>query len=416
MNTDRSHIIEVIKHSPKKRLDTFLSLPTAQQQDVLFSLPRILQREILTRISIEARTSIWEGLDPEDITDLIQVFPEQTIPAILKELPSDKQNSVSRLLVFPHDSAGGILSLDYVTIDYKNTIAHAASKIGKHEKRTGRLPTVIIIKDGKPVGQLQNRALVFGRPKDSVKKFMRKIRTIPFSLSVDDVIEQFEEHSTDKLAVVDSQNDLLGIIYSEDVISIVRERDSESLYEFAGVKKIETVFDTTRQKVRFRYKWLILNLGTAFLAAAVVGLFDEIIARHVLLAVYMPIVAGTGGNAATQTLAVVVRGITLNQIQLRTSLRTLRSEVGSGLINGLINGVIVAAIVLMLNQGIRLAIVLSSAMVINLVVAGFFGTLVPLIMHRLGRDPASSATIFITTATDVLGFFAFLGLAMFVLM
>jgi magnesium transporter len=144
-------------------------------------------------------------------------------------------------------------------------------------------------------------------------------------------------------------------------------------------------------------------------------LFEHTLDKYVLLAIYMPIVAGMGGNAATQTLAVLVRGIALKQIELKTAFKTLKNEIGAGLANGLINGIIVAGVVILMNHDLKLALVLALAMVINLFVAAFFGTLVPLIMSKLGKDPAASATIFITTATDVLGFMAFLGLATIIL-
>jgi magnesium transporter len=203
----------------------------------------------------------------------------------------------------------------------------------------------------------------------------------------------------------------MGIIYSDDVLKILREKESSSLYDFAGVSQEESVYDSARVKIKYRYKWLIINLGTAFLAAFTVGLFDETISKYVLLAVYMPIVAGMGGNAATQTLAVLVRGISLKQIDLKNMWRTLNSELNSGLFNGLINGLIVAVVVTIKDGDFKIGLVLAMAMVINLLIAAFFGTIVPLIMKRLGKDPASSATIFITTATDVFGFVTFLGLA-----
>ena len=151
------------------------------------------------------------------------------------------------------------------------------------------------------------------------------------------------------------------------------------------------------------------------MAAFTVSQFEEVISEYVLLAVYMPIVAGMGGNAATQTLAVLVRGIALRQITLTTAWRTLKNEVGAGLVNGLINGFLVAFVVLVKDHDWKIALILAMAMVVNLVVAAFFGTLVPLIMSKLKKDPAASATIFITTATDVLGFLAFLGLATLIL-
>jgi magnesium transporter len=215
--------------------------------------------------------------------------------------------------------------------------------------------------------------------------------------------------------VLNDDKTVLGIIYSDDVLQLMHEQESASLYDFAGINDEESVLDSTRRKVKFRYKWLIINLATAFLAAFTVGMFEEALTKYVLLAVYMPIVAGMGGNAATQTLALVVRGISLKQIDLKTAGKTLRNELGAGLINGLINGVLVAVVVIMFNRDLRIAVVLGLAMVINLLVAAFFGTMIPLIMQKLKKDPASSATVFITTATDVLGFIAFLGLGTIIL-
>ena len=211
--------------------------------------------------------------------------------------------------------------------------------------------------------------------------------------------------------MLNDAGDVLGIIYSDEVLKLIQQREASSLYDFAGISQEESVTDSAKRKIQNRYRWLIINLGTAFLAAGTIGLFEETLQKYVLLAIYMPIVAGMGGNAATQTLAVLVRGISLKQIELKTAWRPLRNEIGASLANGLINGVLVAAVVIIFNHDVRIAIILALAMIINLIVAAFFGTIVPLIMSRLGKDPAASATIFITTATDVLGFLAFLGLA-----
>jgi magnesium transporter len=215
--------------------------------------------------------------------------------------------------------------------------------------------------------------------------------------------------------VLNDGGNVLGIIYSNDILKLIQEKEASSLYDFAGISQEESVTDSANRKAENRYRWLIINLGTAFLAAFVVGMFEHTLQKYVLLAIYMPIVAGMGGNAATQTLAVLVRGIALKQIELKTAWKTLRSELGAGLINGIINGILVAVVVVTVNHDVKIAAVLGLAMIINLLVAAFFGTLVPLIMSKLGKDPASSATIFITTATDVLGFLVFLGLATAVL-
>jgi magnesium transporter len=217
------------------------------------------------------------------------------------------------------------------------------------------------------------------------------------------------------MAVLDDDESILGVIDTEDLHRVIEEEAGETLYEFTGVQEEESVLDGPLSKVRHRYKWLISNLGTAFLAAGAVGFFEDTIAAFTLLAVYIPVVAGMGGNAGTQSMAVTVRGIAFGQISLATGNRAIINEVIAGGANGLITGVLVAAIATVFNQSPLLGLVLGVSMVLNLVIDGFFGTFIPLTLDRIGKDPATSATIFITTATDVLGFFIFLGLAQAVL-
>ena len=241
------------------------------------------------------------------------------------------------------------------------------------------------------------------------------MQSISYAAKHKDVLNLFQSHPHTKVAVLNDSDEVVGIIYSDDMLQLIEKEQGSSLYNFAGIKQEESVTDTAKNKVRNRYRWLIINLGTAFLAAFTVSLFSDTLDKYVLLAIYMPIVAGMGGNAATQTLAVQVRGISLRQIDLSNAWMSLRNELGAGLVNGVINGVIVFTVVMVVNHDFKIAIVLGLAMIINLLVASTFGTLVPLIMKRLGKDPATSATIFITTATDILGFLAFLGLATIVL-
>jgi len=206
----------------------------------------------------------------------------------------------------------------------------------------------------------------------------------------------------------------MGVIYVGDFLRVIEDQTGETLYEFTGVREEESILNGPVSKVR--YRWLIINLGTAFLAAGAVGLFEDTIAAFTLLAVYMPVVAGMGGNAGTQSMAVTVRGIALEQISLSTGGRAVINEILAGAANGLITGVLVVIIAAVFNKSPMLGLVLGISMVLNLIIAGFFGTLIPLLLDRIGKDPAASATIFITTMTDVPGFFIFLGLPQTVLL
>jgi magnesium transporter len=413
--TGMPHIISNISFHPDKRKDLFLALSKGERVEVILALTNHIKKEILTQIPEQDLLELLERVDPDDVTDLLQLLNPHKREKTLGQLNAELKETVARLLQFNPETAAGLMNLDYIQADINDNIATVSKKFKLHEKRTGRLPVILVTSKAALVGFLPGHQLGFAKVTEKIKKYVKHIPSIKDSSKHEEVLQLFRSNPHNKVAVVDDKRAIVGIIYSDDVLRLMHEQETASLYNFAGVSDEEGVMDSAKRKVKFRYRWLIINLGTGFLAAFTVGLFEATITKYVLLAVYMPIVAGMGGNAATQTLAVVVRGIALKQIDVSTALRTLKSELGAGFINGLINGFLVAFIVLVKDRDIKIAIVLALAMVINLIVAAVFGTLVPILMSKLKKDPASSATIFITTATDVLGFLAFLGLATLIL-
>lgn len=393
------------------RVELFVGLDEQGRLDLIRSVTPKVRVDLMQRSPDEVVVGILEALDPDEATDILQQLTPKKRERVLQSLSEDLKNSLSTLLEFDSETAAGLMTLDYITVDVSDNVEDVAKKFRTHEKRTGRPPVIVAMDDDKLAGFLPGHELGFATKREKIGKYVKRLLTISYAADHDTVVDLFHAHPHNKVAVLNDAGMVMGIIYSDDVLRIIEQETASSLYDYAGIHQSETVTDSARQKVHNRYKWLIINLGTAFLAAAAVGLFKDTLDKFVLLAVYMPIVAGMGGNAATQTLAVQVRGIALGQISLGTAWRTLKSEVGAGFINGLINAVLVAAVVIIINHDFGVALVLALAMVINLVVAALFGTLVPLIMAKFGKDPATSATIFITTGTDVLGFLAFLGLA-----
>lgn len=412
---NRSEIIHDLSFKPKKRIQLFLNLSPNEQADLIHMLSKAVRKNVVQNLTDEQLVNLLERVDPDDATDLLQLIGPKKRERLMAELSNNLKDTLGKLLEFDPNSAAGLMTLDYIQVEPDATIAAVSKKAKLHEDRTGRLPIILAVENGHLIGIVPGHRLVFGNADDIVRTHIKKAPTINHNASHNEVIDQFKAHPHDKVVVINDDGTVLGIIYSDDVLHLMREQEAATLYDFAGINDEESVMDNTRRKVRFRYKWLIINLGTAFLAAFTVGAFEETLTKYVLLAVYMPIVAGMGGNAATQTLAVVVRGISLKQIDLRTAGRTLRSELGAGFYNGLINGLLVALVVILKDNDYKIALVLGLAMVINLLVAGLFGTLIPLIMQKLRKDPATSATVFITTATDVLGFVAFLGLGTLIL-
>ncbi len=407
--------IHQLNFAGAERAELFLKLDFADQPSILLNLSRHVQLIIMNALADQDLVNILNHLDPDEVTDLIQILTVDRRNQILDKLKNELKKTVKILKEFDPHSAAGLMNLDYIQLDINDKIIKTLKLFREHEKRTGRLPVIYITDHGQLKGYLPGHELGFARPFDRVKKYVRQISTVKYNATQDEVVHLFRTHSQNKIAVLDDHENVIGVIYSDDILKALKEEESSDLYDFAGVNEEENVMDSVAQKVKHRYKWLIINLGTAFLAAFTVSLFDNTISKYVLLAVYMPIVAGMGGNAGTQTLAVLVRGIAFKQIDFKTAWPTLKRELLAGIINGFINGLLVAGVIILFNRNLKIAIVLGLAMIVNLFVAGLFGTLVPLFMKKIGKDPATSATIFITTATDVLGFLVFLGLATMIL-
>lgn len=416
MQKNDKDLVSRLTYSPKKRLSLFKEIPKNEQGWILLNLSKHLQEDILKKLKDDEIVELLRYIDPDDVTDLLQNLSKKRRDKVLKKLEEDIKEKVEFLLRFDPQTAAGMMSLDYVLIEKNKTLKDVSKVVKTHERHTGKFPTILITEKGKLIGELPGHVMALYSPKEKVSKHVRKIPTIKYNKKEKEVIQEFKKHKHGKIVVLEENNSVLGIIYSDDILQIIEKHSANHLYDFAGVKREEDVYDSAFSKVKNRYKWLIINLLTAFLAASVVSYFQETISAFVLLAVYMPIIAGMGGNAGTQTLAVVIRGLALKEIELHVCKRVVINEILTGLIDGAIIGIFVALVATFINFSPLLGLIVGIAMIINLAIAGFFGTIIPLTMKKIGKDPASSATIFITTATDVCGFFVFLGLATLILL
>ena len=402
---------QLIEHIGMGEVKYFRKLKPNEQGIVLLSLSPLLQENILSKLSNKEIINFLHYLDFDDITDILQKIPEKRRQEILHYLDEEARKKVEFLLSFDPDSAAGIMNIDYIEVSRYAKFSEVISRVKRHEDKTGKFPTILVVEDGYLVGELPGHELALHSPNKSITFWVVPLPAIKYNEGIEKVLEIFKDNKHEKAVVLNDDYSVLGIIYSHDVLKILSNRSAHTLSNFAGVSDEEDILDNVNLKVEHRYRWLIINLGTAFLAAAVVGLFQDTISKWVLLAVYMPIVAGMGGNAATQTLAVMVRGMTLNEVNRHTAKKIILREAIAGAINGIINGIIVALVAIIFDHSPLLGLITALAMIINLIIAGIAGAIIPMIMKKLGKDPASSATIFITTATDVCGFFSFLGLA-----
>lgn len=405
-------MLHLVTFSSRNRMALFRDIPVNNQGFVLLELSPRVREAVLQHLESHEIESLMHYVDPDKAALILRSVREKARGSILKNLQKGLREKVEFLLRFSPDTAAGLMDLNYIAVQEGGTLEEVLREVQEHEKATGKAPgSILVLRNGFLAGEFPLHLLGLHALSRKVSDFTRQIPSVRHDTNEKEVLRVFREHPHSKIAVLQDDRSVLGVIYSQDILRLFERASGESLYGFAGVRKEEDVFDSVSAKVRNRYLWLLINLGTAFLAASVVGLFQTTISQFVLLAAYMPVIAGMGGNAGTQTLAVVIRGLTLHKISLRAGLRVARDEVAAGVFNGLIVGVSVALVAFLLHQPVLLGVIVGLSLVFNLIIAGFFGTVVPLYMTRLGKDPASSGSILITTATDVLGLFVFLGLA-----
>jgi len=397
---------------PVRRYVLFSQVPVNERGDVLMRLSSRVRRSLLIHVPNDEIIALLHYADLDRVARIVRDVKEGgRRKTLVAGLARDVREKVEVLLRFQPGTAAELMNFDYLLVDHEMTFGDVSSIMRAREKKTGKTPTLLVTKAGFLVGELPLHTLVSRKPSQVIRTFIRKIPTVMYDARYVRVLHVFRGNPHRKVVVFDRDKSVLGIIYSSDLLDVIDRSGGERLYGFAGVRKEEDMRDSWTRKVRNRYAWLILNLVTVLAAALVVHGFEDTISHLVFLVAYMPVVAGMGGNAGMQTLAVVVRGLAMQRVPFRTGARIALNEVLASLVNGSITGGLVALVAFFLSQNPLLGLIVLVSIVINLVIAGFFGTLVPLVMQRLGKDPAISASIFITTATDVSGFFVFLGLA-----
>jgi len=411
-----STAIREITYYAKGRLVSFRALPPETRGAVFEKLSPHIQQQILEHLDTHEILTLLDQFDLHRAENILARIPSQRKREQLAlRLQSSLKEKAEYFLRFHPKAELTLLNFNYLLLSEDTTIGKTCDAIDEHYQEVGKFPEVLVHRNGVCIGEVRPAILIRESNAKKLSAFVSAVPGILYTAELDAVVRLFNETKHGKIVVLDTDLSVVGIVYADEALRLFGSDPAAALYDFAGVTDSERARDDIMAKVRHRYKWLIINLATGFLAASVVSLFKDTLDKFVLLAIYMPIVAGMGGNAATQTLAVIVRGIAVGEVALANSLRPILNEVGAGFINGAINGVLVALVASFWNQSPLLGVVLAVAMVANLVIAGFFGAFVPLLMKALGKDPATSATIFITTATDVFGFFVFLGLASLVL-
>jgi magnesium transporter len=396
----------------RERLTVVQALPPELSSQALAEMPEDAHAEdTLAALNPEQAAEIVEELEDDDAADILGELEPEEQERILSEV--EDRTEVDRLLRYGEETAGGLMTLHTVTVRDTATAAEALDEIRRQAEEVEDLYQVFVIDgDRRLVGILPFKDLVISRPERKVHDFMADADiSVPPDLDQEEVARVMARYNLPSVAVVDETGRLLGHVTFDDVIDVVEAETTEDLLKFGGVSADEELAAGWKEAVRSRLPWLYLNLLTAFLAGGVVYIFQGTVQRTVALAVWMPIIAGMGGNAGTQALAVTVRRLALGLIPSDKFGRVVGKEVLVGVTNGLANGLVVGMVAGLLGEGFRLGLVVFLAMTGNLLVAGFAGAFIPVVLERYHVDPAVASSIFVTTFTDVCGFLLLLGLA-----
>ena len=419
---------KIYQENEEDFFSTLKKIPAQTLGDVILELPERLREFAYEELSIKKLTSAVDELESDDQTDFLQELEEvdeDKAKEIFKGLEEEDQEEINWLKRYEEEAAGAYMQTELFSANINENIGESIQRLkkAKYEDELENIHQVFIINDNKTlVASILLEDLItydFNKTYQQVINEHEENRFKPYKVNDDEniheVAKQFEKYDLSVVAVVGYQNMLMGRITSDDILDVIEESATDQIYQLAGVDD-DFEHDDLITTAKKRGTWLFINLGTAILASIVIGLFDETIQAFVALAVLMPIVASMGGNAGTQTLAVMVRQMALGEISFDHSKEPIKKEVAISLINGSIFAVLIGIIAYFWFNIPLLGVVIGLSMIINLFSAGFFGALIPLTLQKFNIDPAVASTVLLTTVTDIVGFFSFLMLAKIILL
>ncbi len=425
LNTPITDILGILEEIHPVDFLEALSLYDGNPMDLLEKLPyeyialMVDEAEIdekynlLTLFPKSSQKKILNEMASDELADMLGIMDEDDQEDILNEIDEEFREEMAELLTYDPETAGGLMATEFISLREDMTIDEALKHL-REISPTEETPYYIYVLDQSDIlkGIVPIRALITTEPQVPLQDVMlENVNTIPIHMQQEDVSNIFEKYGYLAMPVVDAQNVMQGVITADDIMEVLSEEHTKDLYRLAGIDDDEVVGSTIATSIKSRLPWLLVNLVTAMLASAMVSLFDGTIAQVVALAIFMPLVTGMGGNAGTQTLTLIIRGIALGDIDFENSKDILKKEFTVGIIHGLILGIIVAVIGGLFQKTLVFGLVIGFAMFLNMTIASLAGFFVPLFLKKINVDPALASAVFVTTVTDVLGFFFFLGLA-----
>lgn len=407
-----SEIAHALESSPpKQRKLLFSLLETNIEGDVLADLGEEIQQDLVSNISNDELVEAVKELETDETVDILQNLPEARMNTVLSKMSYRDRKRIEVGLNYPENTAGGLLNTDVISVRPNHTIEVVINYLRNQDNLPDNTDKIFVVdKEDKYIGELAIGKIITCKPNLIVKEVMQTNIT-PISANQDDkeVAIIFERNDIISSAVIDESGKLIGRITVDDVLDVIREDADQNFLGMAGIA--EDTFAPPGRAAKSRVFWLSMNLLTAFIASMTINVFQDVLTQIVYLAILMPIVASMGGVAATQTLTIVLRGLTLEQINSSNMRWLLKRELAVSILNGLVLSILVGTVTYFWFDELILSLLISFALIINLVSSVVAGVFVPLILRKFNQDPAISGSVVVTTVTDVVGFLSFLGLA-----
>jgi len=407
-----SEIAHVLESSPPdQRKLLFSLLETSEEGDVLADVGEEIQQDLISGISNEELSEAVKELELDEVVDILQNLPEERMQSILSKMSLRDRNRIEEGLVYPDDTAGGLLNTDVLSVRPDHTVEVVTRYLREQKELPENTDKIFVVsKDDKYLGEILINKIITSEVSEKIENLISpKADPILVTESDRDVATIFERNNLISAAVVNNNGELLGRITIDDVVDVILEDADQNFLGMAGVA--EDTFAPPGRAAKSRVFWLSMNLLTAFIASMSINIFQDTLDKVVYLAVLMPIVASMGGVAATQTLTIVLRGLTLEQINDTNIKWLFKRELAVSILNGIVLSILVGFVTYIWFQNSLISILISCALIINLISSVFAGVIVPLVLRKLNQDPAIAGSVVVTTVTDVIGFLSFLGLA-----
>ena len=402
---------------PKSRVKLWLNIDAGTQGEILKDLSEDVQTQLLKKMDVDSIVKAAEGLDMDDLADIVPYLPESALHNLLLTLDHKHGDHLKRVLSYPEDSAGGLMNIDIITVRDDVTVRTVIRYLRLLKKMPVDTDQVFVVDRAyKYIGAIHISTLLTNEAEQNINPLINKtLKPILADISENEVAHLFEQRNLISAPVVDENNQLIGRITIDDVVDVIRDEAEHSVMSMAGLDEEEDVFAPVMQSTKRRSVWLGVNLITVFIAVFFIGLFEATLQEKIALAILMPVVASMGGIAGTQTLILVTRGIATGRVTTSNLKVLMNKEVAIGFLNGVVWSLVIGIATYVWFADMMLSMVIALAIIVNLIFAAFSGAFLPSLLIKFKIDPALAGGVILTTITDVIGFVAFLGLAALVI-